>query len=324
MGTEPASPEMLSAVRNLCAALPPAARDRMCLPFSADERFVWNYTPVWRPGLALAQMDPAARLLAHALIASGLSAAGYRTAATIMSLEKVLREIEHGRGFVRDPEGYYLTVFGEPSVRGVWGWRFEGHHLSLHFTLVDGQVAGTPSFFGANPATVPGGPRAGLRALAPFEDLARELLDAIGTTDRAALLISSTAPDDLLTTNQPSVAPFLPPEGIAASELPRAALEALLALLDLHAAVMPAEIAAARREAIRGTPWETLRFAWAGGMAAGARHYYRVQAPAFLVEYDNTQDGANHIHTVWREYDGDFGRDLLAEHRATAHREPTG
>lgn len=309
---------MLSAAREFLAALTPEQQAKAVIAFDDEERMNWHFTPRMRRGLPIKAMDTTQRLLAHGLISTGVSARGYLKAVTIMSLESVLRDIEGGRGFLRDADLYYLSVFGTPSPVGAWGWRVEGHHVSLNLSVIDGRLVASPSFFGANPAEVRQGPRAGLRVLAAEEDLARDLLCRMNERQRARAIIDSAAPRDILTYNRPRVEADAP-RGIPMNELTMPQVDLLLALLDEYIAPMPDEIAAARHDAIRAAHWQDIHFAWAGGAERGEGHYYRVQGPSFLVEYDNTQNDANHIHSVWRDFDGDFGQDLLRDHYRTDH-----
>lgn len=314
-----ASGLMLGAARAFLASLSDDQRQRAIFRFTDEERFTWHFTPIPRRGIPLKHLSPHQQKLAHALISSGYSPGGAIKAATIMSLEQVLHEYEVVRRFDRDPDLYFLTVFGEPSPESTWGWRLEGHHVSLNVTLVDGQqLATTPSFFGANPAEVRQGPRAGLRVLAAEEDLARALLDSLDERQRSAAVIAADAPDDILSFNRRR-AEHLGEGGVTLDALTAAQQERLIRLLEAYAGAMPPEIAAARMAAVASTAPAALRFAWAGGVRPGERHYYRIQSPTLLVEYDNTQDGANHIHSVWRELQGDWGIDLLGAHLQEAH-----
>jgi hypothetical protein len=214
----------------------------------------------------------------------------------------------------RDPELYYFSVFGTPSRTAPWGFRAEGHHLSLNFTLVrDTLVATAPAFFGANPAEVRSGARRGLRALAHEEDIAREFVMSLDERQRARALISTRAPRDIVTGNAASVEP-LSPIGIRVTELRPEQAAILVRLLDEYLGRMAEPLAARRRASLERTDFRAVAFAWAGSTRRGEPHYYRIQGPSFLVEYDNTQNDANHIHTVWRDFGGDFGRDLLREH----------
>jgi len=255
--------------------------------------------------------------LARGILQAGLSQLGYLTASTIIELELVLREMG-GNPAVRDPDLYYFSIFGTPAHAAPWGFRAEGHHLSLNFTLVrDTLIATAPAFFGANPAEVRRGARRGLRALADEEDIGRELVLSLDERQHADALISATAPRDIVTGNAARVEP-LSPIGIRATQLRPEQAAILVRLLDVYLGRMAEPLAAHRRAALERTDFREVAFAWAGSTRRGDAHYYRIQGPSFLVEYDNTQNGANHIHTVWRDFDGDFGRDLLREHYRTA------
>ena len=211
-------------------------------------------------------------------------------------------------------------MFGTPSGREAWGWRVEGHHISLNFTVANGTaVASTPSFFGTNPAEVPEGTKKGMRILAQEEDAGRALLLAFDEARRAKATINATAPNDIVTTNSVKIDP-LAPAGVTAAEMTPAQRDLLMKLIDVYTSSMAGDVAADRMARIRKAGVEKIAFAWAGANEHGKKHYYRVQGPTFLVEYDNTQNDANHIHSVWREFDGDFGRDILREHvKSVAH-----
>ena len=270
-------------------------------------------------------MDESQRKLARDLLRSGLSQRGYLTATSIMDLETILGDLEQRtqspeRRIVRDPELYFFSVFGSPSSRDPWGWRVEGHHISLNFTVASGNaVASTPSFFGTNPAEVPDGPKKGMRILAQEEDAGRALLLALDEARRAKATINTTAPNDIVTTNTVKIDPVSPP-GLTSAEMTPAQRDLLMKLIDVYTSSMTSDVAADRMARIRKAGVEKIAFAWAGASEHGKKHYYRVQGPTFLVEYDNTQNDANHIHSVWREFDGDFGRDLLRDHvKSTPH-----
>ena len=310
---------MASAASNFLASLSAEQRASTVFPLEAEERTNWHYIPRERKGLAFKEMDAAQRYLAHALLSAGLSRRGYLKATSIMSLEKILHDQEQGEGPSRDSALYYFSVFGDPSESGSWGWRAEGHHLSLNFTLVSGRpIAWAPSFFGANPAEVKRGPRKGLRTLAREEDLARELLTSLDPKKQAIAVIDTTAPRDILTSAERRVK-IRSPKGLPMARMDPSQAERLAALLEEYAGNMPQELAQARMERLREAGLEKIHFAWAGSSERGHPHYYRIQGPTFLIEYDNIQNDANHIHTVWRDFDGDFGRDLLAAHYRASH-----
>lgn len=309
---------MSDAANTFLAALTPEQKAKAMFRFQDEERFNWHYIPKPRKGLPLREMTPAQKHLAEALLAAGLSQRGYIKATTIMSLEDVLRVLENDSGERRNPEGYYFTVFGEPAEKGTWGYRVEGHHVSLNFTIADGKVVGSPNFFGANPAEVRQGPRKGLRTLAREEDLGRSLLASFTGEQKKIAIVSETAYKDILTMASRKAALEGQPSGLPASKMTAAQREMLAALVAEYAENVPEPLAQARLEQLKkaGT---NLYFAWAGVEQPGGPHYYRVQAPAFLIEYDNTQNGANHIHSVWRDYNGDFGLDLLKMHYEASH-----
>jgi hypothetical protein len=300
-------------------ALAPDQRDRAVIGFDDEDRMSWSYAPKPRRGVPFKELDQAQRQLANALLCAGLSRKGFGKAATVMSLESVLFELEGGSAR-RDAELYYFTIFGSPCAKAPWAWRVEGHHISLNYTLVaEGRISSTPSFFGANPAEIRHGPRKGLRALKREEDMGRALLASLNDNQRARAVVSQKAPADILSgSSRKAVA--VEPAGIAASQLSTNQAELLMSLLKEYAEDMAADIAAARIERLLSAGLGNVTFAWAGGCEPGQPHYYRVQGPTFLLEYDNIQNNANHIHTVWRDFNGDFGADLLAMHYRDDHR----
>ena len=318
----PPSPEyefasMLQAANAFLGSLDQKQRSKAQFEFDDAERLNWHFVPRGRQGLPLKEMSAEQRGLARSILKAGLSQRGYLTASTIIELELVLREMGGNPG-VRDPDLYYFSIFGTPSRTAPWGFRTEGHHLSLNFTLVrDTLIATAPAFFGANPAEVRRGARVGLRALADEEDIGRELVLSLDERQRAAALISAAAPSDIVTGNAARVDP-LSPIGIRVTELRPEQTAILVRLLEVYLGRMSEPLAAPRRAALARTNFREVAFAWAGSTRRGDAHYYRIQGPSFLVEYDNTQNDANHIHTVWRDFDGDFGRDLLREHYRSA------
>jgi hypothetical protein len=314
-----AAEDMARAANELVASLTPEQRGRAVFAFADAERLNWHFVPRERRGLPLKDMTAPQRALAKALLEAGLGARGYLKASTVMELELVLRELG-GNPVMRDPELYFFSIFGTPSAAEPWGWRAEGHHLSLNFTIVRGTLVATaPAFLGANPARVPSGARAGLRALAAEEDLARELVRSLDADQRTSAILAGAAPRDIVTGNAAEVDP-LSPTGISAGRLSAGQKEVLRRLIDEYLSRMADDLAAERRAKLSASDFDAVTFAWAGTTEPGGPHYYRVQGPTFLIEYDNTQNDANHIHSVWRDFEGDFGRDLLRAHyRATPH-----
>jgi Protein of unknown function (DUF3500) len=309
---------MTNAARAFIASLTPELRARASFPFTDDERLNWHFIPKARKGVPLRDMSTDQKQLASALLAAGLSQQGVIKAHTIMSLDAILKEMEQGKGPERDPENYYITIFGEPSESGTWGYRFEGHHVAMNFTIVNGHVASSPNFFGANPAEVKQGPRAGLRALPREEDLGRDLVKSLNDSQRAIAIVDKKAYPDIITMASRKAALSGQPNGIPFSKLTAKQRDILSDLIAEYANNFPGPIADARMEQFHKTQ-NNLYFAWAGGIERGDPHYYRIQTSAFLIEYDDTQNNANHIHSVWRDFDGDFGMDLLADHYRSSH-----
>ena len=309
---------MTQAAQHFLASLTPEQRTKATFAFQEDERLNWHYIPKERKGLPLLEMTMAQKALAHALLSAGLSQQGYIKAVTIMSLDDVLRVMENDDGNRRNPEKYYFTVFGEPSDIGTWGFRVEGHHLSQNFTVVNGKVADTPSFFGANPAEVREGPRKGLRTLAAEEDLGRDLLESLTPEEKKIAIVTPDAYKDILTEASRKAALAGQPSGLSAAKMSKKQFDLLQTLISSYAQNVPEQLAQARMEQLKKAGTNVL-FAWAGVEERGGPHYYRIQAPTFLIEYDNTQNNANHIHSVWRDFNGDFGLDLLAMHYQASH-----
>jgi hypothetical protein len=319
---------MASAATAFVNSLTPEQRQKAVFPFESDERLRWNFIPTEafaRNGLLLRDMTEQQRNRAHDLLKSALSQRGYLTATAIMELETTLGDIERrsresgrgGEGFERHPLKYFFSVFGTPSTTQTWGWRVEGHHVSLHFSVVKGNlIASSPSFFGTNPAEVREGPKTGLRILAEQEDVARSLLMAFNEGQRAKAIIQSVALNEIVTTNKLDISP-LSPVGITAADMTAAQRDQLTKLIDIYISKMTDDVAADRRAKLQKAGTEKIAFAWAGETELGKRHYYRIQGPTFLIEHDNSQNNGNHVHSVWRDFNGDFGRDLLREHVAS-------
>ena len=345
IAAERSSSAMAAAATRFLASLSPEQRHQAAFPFDGvgraqgvvDERLHWHFIPTEtfpRNGLTIKEMSEPQRKLAHELLKTGLSQRGYLTATQIMDLETVLGALEaaqraaapqppRGRPLVRDPERYFFSVFGTPSSQAhaaPWGWRVEGHHISLHFTVVDGTIAaGAPSFFGTNPAEVRDGPKKGTRILGPEEETARVFMASLDAAQREKTIINAEAPGDMITMANVKIDP-LTPTGISVGSLKPDQRALLMNVIDVYTGFMAGDIAADRVARYKKAGEHLISFAWAGSLDRGQKHYYRIQGPTFLVEYDNTQNDANHIHSVWRDFDGDFGRDLLREHlRSVAH-----
>lgn len=309
-GTKTAD-QMADAAQNFLRELTPEQRKQATFPFDSEERLNWHYIPRERKGVPLRDLDGKAREAFHKLVKSGLSEAGYQQAEKVRALEEVLFILETSGTFEsrrerRHPGKYYVTIFGKPAGSGKWGWRVEGHHLSLNYTIVDGKVASsTPEFFGSNPALIDAGPNRNIRVMAAEEDIARQILKLCDKEQQKLAWRSPKAPDDIRSrgTKQPETTP---PVGLPASKMSAAQKKLLGKLLTEYLQNMPKSIEQKRRAAIEKAGIGKIHFAWWGSAEKNKRHAYRIQGPTFLVEYNNTQNDANHLHTVFRDTAGDF------------------
>jgi hypothetical protein len=308
-----ASESAADSAQHLLNLLPQDKREQAQFAFDAGERTQWSYVPMQRPGLPLKQMDPSQRALVDPLLRSALSPAGLGTARQIIAHETILGELE-GSSY-RDPGLYYTAVFGNPRLRAPWAWRLEGHHLSVNSTWVEGHQVVAPLFMGSNPARVPKGDHAGLRILAAEEDLARALIRMLPDDRRTQAILSDHAYSDIVTRNDPKVR-SLALEGLPAAEMTAEEQAQLRKLVHLYAERMTETAAQEQLDRIEQAGFGALHFGWAGSIEPGKPHYYRIHGPTVLIEYDNTQNNANHIHTVWRDLQRDFGGDLLRAHYA--------
>jgi hypothetical protein len=319
------TPTTTQVAQRLIEATAPAQRADLVLPFTEAARSDWHYTPRRRDGLAWKVMSTAQREATTALLRTALNERGLDKVRALMALEITLRQLE-AFGLSRDPENYALAIYGEPGFGG-WGWRIEGHHLSLHFSLEgDRYVATLPQFFGANPATVPrdvggGAPRAGFRLLGSEEDLARQWLASLTPPQRARAVFDTRPFGDIVSRNAPRAQP-LDAVGLPFAEMDAAQQAHVLKLIGAFADHLRPDLAQARLARVRAAPLDSIKVGWAGSDQPREPHYFRIQGANFLIEFDNS--GGNHIHSVWRDFEGDFGRDVLRDHyrdaQGTAHR----
>jgi hypothetical protein len=315
---------MAEAATAFLDSLGSGQRARASFAFSGDERYQWSYTPGPRNGLALQAMTIAQRRAALRLFDAGLSARGAASAQQIIALESILRETERIEqilsGEDRDPELYYFSVFGTPGRSAPWGWRASGHHLALNFAVVgDALVSPTPLFFGANPAEVHHGPARGLRILAAEEELARALLGSLEAGQTRLAIVDPVAPADILTKNYRMADRMAVPHGIAYARLAGEQRGHLVSLVRHYIERAAGEVSAHAWARIERAGLDELTFAWAGSQERGQAHYYAVKGPTFLIEYDNTQNNANHIHSVGRDFAHDWDEDVLANHYSHVH-----
>jgi hypothetical protein len=309
---DPSGSSMATAAGRLLTSLDDAQKAKASFPYDDAERLNWHFIPRARKGLPLKEMTPAQRSLAFGMLSSGLSRSGTIKATTIMSLEAILRDLEGGRGPNRDPELYYLSVFGTPSTRGRWGWRVEGHHLSLNFVIDEGRVvSATPAFFGSNPAEVRQGPQQGLRTLAEIEDRALLLLQALDSEQQKAAIVAEKPPADIPSNygaqgqaGLPAKPPAVGAVGVDTARFNANQRRLLADLIQAYASDMPAEVATAWLADVDRSQKTT--FAWYGPADRSQPHAYTIQGSTFAIEFNNTQNNANHIHSLWRSTVADF------------------
>jgi len=314
---EPDGNKMANAADKFLASLTAEQKAKATFDFDDKERFKWHFIPLQdsqkkstRKGLPLEEMTAEQKAAAKDLLAAGTSSDGYTKATTIMSLESILHDLEKKENMVRNPEWYFFTLFGTPSKTGKWGWRVEGHHLSLNFTVDGGKVvSATPAFFGANPATVLQGPRQGTRTLPEADDLAKELFRALDEDQKRIAYQQKAFPEVEGQTRAPHPGE---PKGLPAAKMTEKQRGLLLRLLQTYASRMPADVAEAEMSEVHKAGLDQISFAYSGGLEFGKPHSYRVQGPTFLIEFldvqaDSAGNPANHIHSVWRNLKGDFG-----------------
>ncbi len=313
---------VLTNTQNFLGTLAPELKTRAQFTFDDAERFNWNFVPIERKGLTFYDFSDKQRDAAMTLLKSSLSDQGYQKATAIVNLENILKVIEK-RGpddHFRDPMNYHFLVFGTPDEKKPWGWRFEGHHVSLNFTLLNGEiVSSTPSFFGSNPGIVKEGDNKGMEVLKQETDLGFELVNKLTQTQRSTALISETAFPEIISGNNRKALP-LTPDGIAYKQLSKDQQVLFMKLLDAYVKNYAFGSSKKLMEKITKAGIDNLHFAWAGSLQPGAGHYYRIQGPMLLIEYDNTQNNANHVHAAIRDLKDDFAEDILREHYAKEHK----
>lgn len=286
------------------------------LEFDDINRHTWHFLPaaMWpRTGVSLKELNPDQKEKLLLMLRDYLSESGYEKTLGIIELENVLAMMENNPDF-RDSELYYTTFYGNPEKDNNWAWSFEGHHISLNFTVVNGQVSMVPRFLGASPAVFREGPREGEQtALGAEQNIGFKLLASLSDEQLEKAIFKKTSFGEIVTSTSSEVG-RLQPVGIKMDELDSEQKSILLDLINVYLSVMPQEIAEERFQKLREEDTDEIRFGWAGEKDRNKPHYYRVQGKTFLIEFDNTHNDANHIHTVWRDFNGDFGRDLLLEH----------
>ncbi len=321
--TAPAE-QMLKAVNRFIATLDQARKDKIFYSFSDSERYDWHYVPLdHRRGIPLNELTPAQKDAALELLKTGLSKDAYEKAIAITQLENVLKVLEHHppEDHFRDPGKYFFTLFGKPSSNEVWGWRVEGHHVSFNFTSENNRViSGTPGFLGSNPAIVLSGPEKGKQVLKEESDDAFLLLHSLTSDQLKKTMIDTTAPNDIITYVSRR-AMIENPAGISYNDLNSKQKSLLMDLVLVYIHRYTKLFADDMLQELKDAGLERLRFAWAGAHnpRLGAPHYYRITGPTIIIEYDNSQNNANHVHSVVRDLKRDFGGDELLEHYLKDH-----
>ena len=296
-------------------------KSQMQFKMDDEERFNWHYVPRGRSGVSLHDLTQPQLDAAINLLKASLSVQGFRKATDVMALENVLREVE-GRGTddsYRDPKKYYFSIFGTPAKDKPWGWRLEGHHISLNFAASDNKLqSATPSFFGSNPATIPSGKRKGEQILKDESAMGFALVNSLSSPQLQKAVVAETAYGDILSENKRKALQLTPP-GILYTELNDQQKKMFMTLLDVYVKNYELGFSTTLMNKIKGAGIENLSFAWAGSLKPGKGHYYRIQGPMLLIEFDNTQNNANHIHSVVRDLTNDFAEDILREHYLKDH-----
>jgi len=311
-----AGEELASSAQAFLGSLSAEQKAQATFKFDDAERTNWIFVPAARKGLPLKAMNPGQRHFAQAILSVALSGRGHMKAESIMALEQVLLELEKGSGPLRDAENYFVSIFGTPDAKGTWGFRWEGHHLSLNFTLVDGElVSSTPSFFASNPGKIKEGQPGpvGFELLKFEDDLGRELAKSLTAEQRKKAFLAKDPFKDILTGNKQRANGIIKHQGIPATELNESQRRILGQLVFEYVSRTRPDFAAKELKAIEAVK-ESLVFAWNGGLEVGEPHYYSIQGPTFLFELVNFQGGANHVHASWRDLKKDFAYDPLAEH----------
>jgi len=315
--------ELVGAANKFINALDKEQKSLAVFPFDVDERFNFHFFPKDRKGIPLEKLTAAQKDLAFSLLKTCMSEQGVKKSKAVIELEGVLREVE-GRSAddnYRDPGKYYFSVFGIPANNTIWGWRMEGHHLSLNFSSKDNKlISGTPGFFGANPAIVQTGPNKGMQILKEETEMGYELLQSFSTEQLKRVIFAEKAPGDIITFVDRK-ASIERRAGISYAQMNDKQKELLLQLIRLYVNRYTKSFADDMLKEIQNAGLDQLWFGWAGDteQGIGHPHYYRIHGPTIIIEYDNTQNNGNHIHTVVRDLKNDFGGDLLLEHYRAAH-----
>jgi len=314
--------KMQEAASSFYDNLDAKARNKALFHYLDGERIFWYYPPLNRHGLPLKDMTKKLKSLVFTLLETGLSSDAFNQTLQIINHELILKELEireNIKTFVRDPERYYFTIFGNPKSKDPWGWRFEGHHVSIHFSIwSDKIISVTPLFLGVNPAEVKDGDSKGLRILKKREDLAFELVNSMSKDQHHIATIYENTPKDIITYNSSRVTvPVV--EGISWDELKIGQQKLLKLLIAEYVNQVNPNLVKSKLEYLESNTLKSVKFGWAGGINLGEAYYYRIHGGNLFIELDNYQSGANHVHSVWRDVENDFAQDVLRKHLLSYH-----
>ncbi|GAB3174953.1 DUF3500 domain-containing protein [Telluribacter humicola] len=319
--------QMTKAVKAFLGTLDAGQIKQTQLAFEDPLRFDWHFVPRERKGLALKHMTDKQRTAAMGMVKVMMSDEGYRKVNEIIDLENVLRVVENRppNDTRRDPENYSFLVFGTPGGKEPWSWRIEGHHISLHFSSVTGQLSYTPSFLGSNPGHVlVDMPQKGRRVLKEEEDLGFQLLNSLTDAQRQQVILGNKSPWEMFTANDRTAGKLSNFEGVAMKDMTAAQQELFRQLIGTYLNRYHVTLKNQQMEQLKKAGMDNIYFAWIGDTepikGKGQGHYYRIHGPTLLIEFDNTQDNANHVHTVVRDLTNDFGDDLLRQHYEAQHK----
>ncbi len=319
-----ADDKFVASAKKFLSTVDAKTREKLMFSYDNNERYNWNFVPVERRGASLHDLNDQQKKAVEEMLSIFLSEQGYTKAITVLKWEAILREVEgrkEGDSY-RDPKKYFVSFFGEPAEKSLWGWRFEGHHLSLNFTYFNGVVeASTPSFMGANPAVTP----TGERNLKDETDLAFQFMNSLTPDQLKVAVFADKALPEIITGNARE-AKLLEPKGIFYKDLNADQQKTFIKLLNVFVKNYELGFSSKLWDKIQKAGVDNLSFAWAGSLPTGRQGntpgfgtYYRIQGPMLQIEYDNTQTNANHVHTSVRDLTNDFAGDILKEHYQKEH-----
>jgi hypothetical protein len=312
---------LVEATTRFIQSLTEEQQKQTLFPLESKERLDYKIVPFRVEGIKFKDLKPGQISLVNTIMNAGLSNQGYHKAASIIALDEYLVEIEEAAGAstrFHGTEKYNLAIFGEPSNEKSWAFRMHGHHLYISFTIADGKLYNAgPLYFGASPHNVTEGPRAGWHILSDEENLGRNIVLSLSPSQQKKAIYADKMPPGIITDMIIDLKGKIQTEGVGYSEMNATQQAAVKEMVMEHIYNIPRDQAHTRLDLVQKGGWENIRFAWAGSTKPGEKFFYIVQGPEFILEYCEVEMGSNHIHSVWRDTNGDFGRDILAEHLAS-------